>query len=152
MVLSQGYPTPISAITGATSAMPKAARREIAAPQIVILKEQPRLAANEGLTWRSPRPPPPSCIPDWRSVLRRHPRVIPDWRRLERLRLDWRGVDGPPIPYDVVRLRRSSTPPPGCQLGFKRTYFNHPRDIPDWRAFQGYSFASFAVFWLGASS
>jgi len=64
-------------------------------------------------------PYPPQAIPDWRRLERGASQVIPDWRGLERLCLDWRRVDEPPIPRDVVRwrrFRRSSTPPPGCQL------------------------------------
>jgi hypothetical protein len=39
------------------------------------------------------RPSPSLPIPDWRRVERVHPKGIPDWRVLQRLGLNWRGVE-----------------------------------------------------------
>jgi hypothetical protein len=82
-----------------------------------------------------PHPSPPRIIPDWRRFGRGHPRPSQIGVDFSESGLDWRRVHGLPIPHDVVRsrrFRRSVTPPPGCQLGFQRTYMATPQVIPTW--------------------
>ena len=65
-------------------------------------------------------PPPSLPIPDWRRVERVHPKSIPDLRALQRLGLNWRGVEKrrcSPLPVPSARH-----PPPPPML----TQF-HPR-------------------------
>jgi hypothetical protein len=59
---------------------------------------------------RFPPLPPPYPIPDWRRVEHWSSQFIPDWRALQRLGLNWRGVE-----RNIAALclyLQPSTPPP----------------------------------------
>jgi hypothetical protein len=78
-------------------------------------------------------PPPPYPIPDWRRVEHWSSQFIPDWRALQRLGLNWRGVERN-IAALCLYLQPSTHPLPPMYTQF------HPRSpnpgAPDTRGFR----------------
>jgi len=77
------------------TSMLEAARRKIAAPQLVIVSERRSRGRTTQIGEATDVPlPPPLPIPDWRALERMPSQTIPDWRGVQRSISDWRRVQG----------------------------------------------------------